>query len=123
MSLERVRAMADEAKTKREANGMVPDKSRPPLSVVGGPRDFAVFHNSNVSFGDPRIVNDEVAEQENISAVIQHVYEKQALSAIPTYMLVNELATREGVEERNVEPHKDRTFSVEGPARVLIVID
>lgn len=46
-----------------------------------------------------------------------------SLSSIPTYELVKELETREGVETHIAEPYQDVTVSVNGPAIVLAIID
>ena len=40
-----------------------------------------------------------------------------------TCELVKELEQREGVKVESVEPYQDKTISVNGPARILIVID
>lgn len=45
------------------------------------------------------------------------------LKRIATCDLVNELRTREGVEETIAEPYQDISVSVNGPAIVLVVID
>ncbi len=42
---------------------------------------------------------------------------------INTCDLVDELSRREGVEDHIVEPYEGYTITVEGPARVLVVID
>lgn len=47
----------------------------------------------------------------------------KVLEQTPTYQLVEELKSREGVETKIVEPHSDMCVSVDGPAIVLIVID
>lgn len=43
------------------------------------------------------------------------------LKDISTKELVDELLTREGVEHKWVEPYVDKTFSVNGPATVIII--
>ena len=45
------------------------------------------------------------------------------LRDIPTYKLVEELKSREGVETTIAEPHQDISVPVNGPAVVLVVID
>ena len=46
------------------------------------------------------------------------------LEDVPTCKLVDELAKREGVEEQIVEPHtKHQMPLIDGPARILVVID
>lgn len=46
-----------------------------------------------------------------------------AMEHINTCDLVDELSRREGVEDHIVEPYEGYTITVEGPARVLVVID
>lgn len=45
------------------------------------------------------------------------------LERYTTKELVEELMTREGVEQKTVEPYEDYKVSVNGPAIVLVVID
>lgn len=45
------------------------------------------------------------------------------LTQTPTCTLVRELQTREGVDTKIAEPHKDLEVSVNGPAIVLVVTD
>ena len=45
------------------------------------------------------------------------------LDNVPTVDLVTELRKREGVETTALEPYQDATFSVNGPALVLVVTD
>ena len=45
------------------------------------------------------------------------------LSHMPTYVLVEELEKRHGVKTVRVEPYKDETVSVNGPAIILVVTD
>lgn len=45
------------------------------------------------------------------------------LKKYKTYELVEELAKREGVTEHWAEPYEDKEIKVNGPARVLVVID
>lgn len=44
-----------------------------------------------------------------------------SLKDISTKELVDELLTRESVEHKWVEPYVDKTFSVNGPATVIII--
>lgn len=44
-----------------------------------------------------------------------------SLKDISTKELVDELLTREGIEHKWVEPYVDKTFSVNGPATVIII--
>lgn len=44
-----------------------------------------------------------------------------SLKDISTKELVDELLTREGVKYKWVEPYVDKTFSVNGPATVIII--
>lgn len=46
-----------------------------------------------------------------------------SLKNIPTCQLVEELTGREGVERMNVEPYKEVSASVEGPAIIFVVTD
>lgn len=48
---------------------------------------------------------------------------EEMLKNIPTYMLVDELKKREGVETTIAESYEERCISVNGPAIVLVVID
>ena len=48
---------------------------------------------------------------------------REQLSEFKTCDLVDELRKREGVETHIAEPYQDVTFSVNGPAVVLVVID
>lgn len=48
---------------------------------------------------------------------------KETIKNVSTKELVNELVTREGVEMKCAEPHKDLDVNVNGPAIVLIVTD
>lgn len=45
------------------------------------------------------------------------------LENVPTANLITELRKREGVETTVVEPYRDATISVNGPALVLVVTD
>ena len=45
------------------------------------------------------------------------------LNQISTSCLVEELKKREGVETKVVEPYKNQTIKINGPAVVLVVID
>ena len=45
------------------------------------------------------------------------------LESIETSALVKELEKREGVTVENAEPHENKVIPVDGPARVLIVVD
>ena len=45
------------------------------------------------------------------------------LENVPTANLITELHKRDGVETTAVEPYQDATFSVNGPALVLVVTD
>lgn len=45
------------------------------------------------------------------------------LKEASTKELVEELIKREGVENTIVEPHKDQTIKVNGPAIVISVVD
>ena len=47
----------------------------------------------------------------------------EELKSIPTYKLVEELKTREGVETTIAEPYEDITVAVNGPAIILKIID
>ena len=42
---------------------------------------------------------------------------------IPTKDLVEELKKREGVRTAIAEPYENKSFNVEGPAIVLVIID
>jgi hypothetical protein len=48
---------------------------------------------------------------------------KETIKNVSTKELVDELVTREGVEMKYAEPHKDLDVNVNGPAIVLIVTD
>ena len=48
---------------------------------------------------------------------------KCRLEEVSTKDLVNELSTREGVEETVVDPYEDFNVNVNGPAIVLVVYD
>ncbi len=45
------------------------------------------------------------------------------LENIETSALVKELEKREGIIVENAEPHEHKTITVDGPARILIVVD
>nr|DAT85046.1 MAG TPA: hypothetical protein [Caudoviricetes sp.] len=45
------------------------------------------------------------------------------LKEVPTYILVEELRKRSGVEVTDVDPYEDKVFEINGPAIVLVVID
>ena len=45
------------------------------------------------------------------------------LDKVPTYILVEELRKRSGVEVTDVDPYEDKVFEINGPAIVLVVID
>lgn len=47
----------------------------------------------------------------------------EELKRISTSELVKELETREGVEVTTAEPHKDKSFTINGPAVILTVTD
>lgn len=47
----------------------------------------------------------------------------EELKSIPTYKLVEELKTREGVETTIAEPYEDITVTANGPAIILKIID
>lgn len=46
-----------------------------------------------------------------------------SLKAFPTYKLVQELVSREGVETKIIEPYKEILLKCEGPAVLLRVTD
>ena len=48
---------------------------------------------------------------------------EEILKTIPTYKLVEELKSREGVDTTIVEPHTDKDMTICGPAIVFVVID
>lgn len=48
---------------------------------------------------------------------------EEILKTIPTYKLVEELKSREGVYTTIVEPHTDKDMTICGPAIVFVVID
>lgn len=45
------------------------------------------------------------------------------LTNIKTCELVKELESREGVKTEHAEPYEEKKVSVNGPAKILIVID
>lgn len=53
----------------------------------------------------------------------QEYEDKVTLAKIPTYLLVEELKKREGVETTIAEPYEDVNVSVNGPAIILKVFD
>ncbi|MBM6745249.1 BC1881 family protein [Drancourtella massiliensis] len=46
-----------------------------------------------------------------------------SLKEYSTHDLVNELEGREGVSTEYAEPHQDKKLSVNGPAKILVIID
>lgn len=64
-------------------------------------------------------------EPENNSEACQEEFKNQEmkLNEIKTRELVEELKTREGISHYWVEPHENKTVTVNGPALVLVVID
>lgn len=46
-----------------------------------------------------------------------------SLKAFPTYKLIQELVSREGVETNIIEPYEESVFKYEGPAVLLCVTD
>ena len=51
------------------------------------------------------------------------IVEMDFLGKVPTCELVEELAKRQGVHEIPVPPYKEVSTKVQGPARILVVID
>lgn len=49
--------------------------------------------------------------------------EVDALKKYSTYELVMELEKREGVQIEYAEPYQDKEISINGPAKILIVLD
>lgn len=62
----------------------------------------------------PGIESPAITRLNNVEELLRH---------ITTRDLVNELAEREGVVHKRVEPYEDENIKVNGPARVLTVID
>lgn len=77
-------------------------------------------------FSEQAQLNQEVIKtllSDEVKEVFIKTEGKSKLSGFKTCELVEELKTREGVEEVWTEPHENIEIPVNGPAIVLMVID
>ena len=113
----------------KEDIGMNEEKTE--LRLLDGLNRIVVETDNEESAAIATITQDGVNVVDGYRVRLKPDYETESeemnksniLDWFTTSELVNELATREGIEVKTVVPYQDKTVSVNGPAVILVVTD